>query len=78
MTVEQLYDDCEAVISGALQSDVQLTIDQGAPTSCGWPDGGCTGSACDRQVNLIGFSCGELPPAHVAPGNQDAGTSVAP
>jgi len=77
LTVEQLYDDCEAALSRAApREDFQLTIDQGAPTGCGWADGGCTGAACDRQVNLIGFSCGELPPAHVVTG--DAGTSSAP
>jgi hypothetical protein len=76
LTVEQLYDDCEAALTAALRDDFQLTVDQGAPTSCGWPDGGCLGDACDRQVNLIGFSCSQLPPAHVA--IADAGTSTAP
>jgi len=75
LTVEQLYDDCEAALTAAQRDDFQLTVDQGAPTSCGWPDGGCVGDSCDRQVHLLGFSCGELPPAHVAPGGVDASTA---
>jgi hypothetical protein len=75
LTVEQLYDDCEAALAAATGDDFQLTVDQGAPTTCGWPDGGCPGNACERQVHLLGFSCGELPPAHVATGKVDASTA---
>jgi hypothetical protein len=74
-TVEQLYDDCEAALSGAETQDFQLTLDEGALTRCGWPDGGCVGAACDRQVNLLGFSCGEIAPPQVAVG--DGGASSA-
>jgi hypothetical protein len=78
LTVEQLYDECEAVVSTSdLVGEFKLSIDEGVPTTCGFPDGTCIGPDCPKEIDLDGFSCGQIGPPQVA-GDAGAGCDALP
>jgi hypothetical protein len=74
-TVEDLYDECEAVVRLAQATEYQVDVVDGVPEGCRWFQGICEGDRCSKdQIDLLGFSCGSMAPAHVAGGSSpDAG-----
>ncbi|MEA2697952.1 MAG: hypothetical protein QOI66_2223 [Myxococcales bacterium] len=76
LTVERLFDDCQANVSGSDPStnDLVLTVGpMGVPQICGHTPKGCVDD-CFVGFEIDGFACGPLPPASPVDGGAgDAG-----
>ena len=73
LTVEQLFDDCQQILSthDPAQYDLRLMVGaMGVPQLCGYTPKNCADD-CFTGFDLAGFACGALPPPPPVDGGGD-------